>query len=168
MKNSFFSKFSVIILIICFSCNKNYRKINYKRSSCIGYQNIFLTKKQKKLQGSVSFSGVTTFKKNFGKEFGEEVLLYFKKGQNSFGELLDDEINDEDLLKNIRIKNYHFIIATDIKIAKIFDVPILHLPQGGWEIESDYLFMIKNLHIKKVYKDICEEEIISLLKSGEL
>ena len=163
---------SFLILLFLGACRTKSKKATifepYKRSTCIGYRELSLTKKQIALQGKAAFGGYTDYDKRFGKEFKEEVLVYFKKGAQPFGCILNEEINNNELLDLVKPNGKHLIITIDLKTAKIFDVPILHLPQGGWEIVSDYLFMIKNLHIKKVYKDICEEEIISLLKSGEL
>lgn len=147
---------------------KSIINISYKRSKCVNYEEIPLTDKQKKLHGKAGFGGITDTQRRIGDEFEEKVLLYFKKGLQEYDCLLNDEIDDKELINSAKANGMHLIVTTDIKIAKVFDVPVIHLPQGGWELEYDYLFVIKNMNIHKVYKNICEEDILLLLRSKQI
>jgi hypothetical protein len=145
--------------------DKNIINISYKRSKCINYEEMPLTAKQKQLHGKAGFSGITDTQRRIGDEFEEKVLLYFKKGLQDYDCLLNDEIDDKELINSAKANDMHIIVTTDMKIAKVFDVPVIHLSQGGWELEYDYLFVIKKTNIHKVYKNICEEDILLLLRS---
>jgi len=159
--------FTLVVLNSCKPKNKH-TPIIYNRSICTVYDECRLTKKQTTLQGKAGFSGVTDTKKEVGKEFSNKVLLYFKKGKQPYGCISDNEINDKELLENVKEAGLHMIVISDLKIAKVFDVPILKLAEGGYIIEKDYLFVIDNAVIQRVYKNICERQIISLLQKRSL
>lgn len=138
----------------------------YQKSMCVDYGEVLLSSKQKKLQGRAGFGGVTDFGVSFGEEFNEKALLYFKKGSQTYSCLVNEEIDDQELLNAVKAVGMHLVVTTDLKIAKVFDVPLNHLPAGGWEIAENYLFVIRKGRIYQVYENICEDQVISLISGA--
>ncbi len=146
-----------IILLFLVSCNSN----PYIKEECIGYKEITQTNKLKQGDTLPNFTmytakGSRISLNNLSKS---SVYIFFKTKKSPLGEI-NDEILNEELRIHAKRNNIDLIIGLDIKIAKIYGVEI-----KDEKIEKSILLITnKEKVIQKIYENICEDEIINILK----
>ncbi len=154
MKNIFIIFLMTLSLV---SCNEE----KYIKEKCLSMVSLSKTLTLKVKDTIPGFSGRTHIGTRFSlNSFNKDyLLLLFKKQKYPMGGLLNEEIIYNELGKLANTYNVDILIGLDIKIAKIYGAEILKN-----EIKNNLLFVVdRNKTIQKIYRDVCEEDVILIL-----
>ncbi len=90
----------------------------------------------------------------------ERIFIFFKKEKYP-GFLINNEILHKGLGKTALENNTDLLIGLDFKIANLYGLDI-----DNGKLKNSILFIVNKEHsIQKIYKDVCEDDIIRMLKN---
>lgn len=135
------------------------QKQDYIPEECLAHETIVHTDKLKISDTLPSFYPLGKEKLSFKDLNNERTFIFFKKEKINAPSLLNDEINYEGFKKLVGFKNVDVIALSEYKIAKVYGIKLTH--EG---LTNSFLFIAdKNHVIQKIYKGVCEEDIVEIL-----
>ncbi|MGB0789789.1 MAG: hypothetical protein ACPG7E_02995 [Marinirhabdus sp.] len=150
----------IIIPIFIFtgllSCNP---KAAYTPEKCSTLKTVPRTNKLQPSDTLPGFYPIGKGKVAFSDLDGGTVYVFFKKENGTGAPLLNGDITYKNIGTLAKSKSTDIIVLSDYKIAAIYGIE--HTPKS---LSNSFLFVAdKNRAIRKIYKNVCEEDIIKML-----
>ncbi len=145
-----------LVLVPLLSCKSN----PFVQEECSGHKIAMRTKHLKAGDTLPSFYPLGHGNMSFNDLKGKKTLVFFKKEKVKPPNLLNNEIEYLGMGKLAQKHGVDIIVLSDAKIAGVYGVDY-----NSGSLADSYLFVAEeNKVIQKIYKNVCEEDIIKFLK----